>query len=182
MRPRDVLAIALVSLLSIPSALGAQNAILPFLGGGLAKGVGELGSDTGSGWTVVGGFDLSLDDLVTPGFGVGLAGTFAHIPYSGLFDEATQVTAVSLEAIYAFGDDTSTVRPFVRGGGGLHVRRYDPGNILDNPNTVIRPGLSAAAGVMIPAGSVDFMAGARFTSAPDGGFVAIIGGVSIPIR
>jgi hypothetical protein len=179
MRPRDVLAAALISLLSIPSALNAQNAILPFLGGGLAKGVGELGSDTGSGWTVVGGFDVSLDE-VTPGFGVGLAGTFAQIPYSGPFDESTQVTAVSLEAIYAFGDATGTVRPFVRGGGGLHVRRYDPGDILDNPNTVVRPGLSAAAGVMVPAGSVDFMVGARVTSAPDGGFVAIIGGISVP--
>jgi hypothetical protein len=183
MRPRRVLAVALVSLLTLPSAVSAQNAILPFIGGGLARGIGELGDDTGNGWTVVGGFDIPMD-AVAPGFAVGLAGTFANIPYSsdlGDFGEASQVTAVSLEAVYNFGEATSSMRPFVRGGGGLNVRRYDPGEIDTSPNTVIQPGFSAGAGATFVASSVDFIVGARFTTAPDGGFLALFGGVAVPL-
>jgi hypothetical protein len=122
-----------------------------------------------------------MDD-VTPGFGVGLAGSFAHIPYGGGFNEAAQVIAASLEAIYQFGDATSSVRPFVRGGGGLNVRRYDPGDIVTPSNTVARPGLTAGAGASIVAGSIDVLAGARFTTSPDEGFLGIHVGVAVPLR
>jgi hypothetical protein len=181
MSRHPVLTLSLALSLTLPCALGAQNAIVPFLAGGLARGMGNLSDDTGSGWMLLGGLDLSFDD-VTPGFGVGLAGSFAQIPYAGGFDEAAQVMAVSLEAIYSFGEAASTMRPFVRAGGGVHVRRYDPGDIPTFGTSATRPGFSAGAGANILAGSVDVIAGARFTGAADGGFLAFHGGLAIPLR
>ena len=90
--------------------------------------------------------------------------------------------AASLEAIYMFGDAGSSVRPFLRGGGGLHARRYDPGDIETPANTSVRPGFSAGAGASVLAGSVDVLAGARFTSAPDGGSLGFYIGVALPLR
>lgn len=181
MRRQMFFSIVLILFLTLPGAVAAQNVIVPFIGGGLARGIGDLADDTGNGWMAFGGIDLAMDDIA-PGFAIGLTGTFAQIPYSGAFNEAAQVTGVTLEASYHAGEETAMLRPYVRGGGGLSLRRYEPGDITTQATTLSGVGFSAGAGVNILAGSVDVIVGGRFNSAPDGGFVAAHVGIAIPIR
>jgi hypothetical protein len=182
MRRHTLSTIVFTSLLAVvPCALQGQNVIVPFIGGGLARGIGDLGENAGNGWMVVGGVDLGVDAL-TPGFAIGLAGSFANIPYDSDFNEAVQVTALDLEASLTIGDEASMVRPFVRGGGGFHMQRNDPGDIPDRIITAKGLGFSAGAGVNVMAGPVDVRVGARFSSAPGGGAIGLYGALAIPLR
>ena len=182
MRRLTLSAVAFAFTLLVPYGLQAQNAIIPFIGGGLARGVADLADDTSNGWLVLGGFDLPMDGIY-PGFSVGLTGGYAFIPYTGGFDESAQVTTVDVEASFTIGDAASMVRPFVRGGGGLHLQRNDPGNIDENPTTDMSLGFGGGAGVNIMAGSVDVMLGARFSTAPGGGGVlGFFAGIALPLR
>lgn len=180
MRRHTFSSIVLIVFLALPGTVAAQNVIVPFIGGGLARGIGDLANDTGNGWMVLAGFDLPMNDIA-PGFGIGIAGTFAQIPYTGDFNEAMRVTGVTLEASYQVGEETAMLRPFVRGGGGLNLRRYEPGDIATQPTTTSGVGFSAGAGAKIMAGSVDVIIGARFSGTTDGGAVALHGGIAIPL-
>src|SRR5688572_29063805 len=62
MRRLTLSAVAFAFTLLVPSTLHAQNAIVPFIGGGLARGVADLADNTSNGWLVLGGFDLPMDD------------------------------------------------------------------------------------------------------------------------
>jgi hypothetical protein len=158
----------------------AEPLVVPFIGGGLAMGTGDLSRDTNSGWFVLGGVDVPLPSVAT-GFSAGLTGSFSQIPYGGGFDEATQVTALSAEGSYRIGSAASMVRPYVRAGAGVQIHRYDPGELLTPAIWDTRPALSAGAGVSIMMGAADAVLGARFGSGTDAGFVGLHAGVAIPV-
>jgi hypothetical protein len=161
------------------STLSAQQ-IVPFIGGGVAMGMGDVGDDTDPGWLLLGGFDVPLP-LVADGFGFGVAGAFANIPYKGTFSEKLQVTSVTAEISYLIGAATSSLRPYVRGGAGVQVHRYDPGTIDTRSETNARLGFSAGAGVSFSLGTANAVVGGRLAMAEDGGFVGGHAGVSIPV-
>jgi hypothetical protein len=173
--------LALLVLMAAHSPARASAQIVPFIGGGLALGTGDLSDDTDNGWLIIGGLDVPVSS-VAPGFAVGVTASYTNIPYGGQFSEATGVTAISAELSYLLGAASSRVRPYVRGGGGLQVHRYDPGIINTNPNTDSRAGFTAGAGVNIGMGSAaDAVIGARFASGTDGGFLGFHAGVAVPI-
>jgi hypothetical protein len=175
-------ALPFVSLLfaaALPCALSAQQ-IVPFVGGGVAVGMGDAGDDTDPGFLVVGGFDVPLP-VVTDGFGFGVAAAFANIPYKGNFSEVLQITAVTAEISYLIGAATSSLRPYIRGGGGVQVHRYDPGDIDTESVTNARIGFSAGAGLSFSLGAANALVGGRLAMGKDGGFVGGHVGVSVPV-
>jgi opacity protein-like surface antigen len=178
MRRQLLLGIAFI-LAAIPCELGAQQ-IVPFIGGGLAMGTGDLGEDTNNGWFVLGGVDVPLT-TVTPGFAIGVAGSYARIPYDGQFDEATQVTTISGELSYLIGEPAHVVRPYIRAGGGVQIHRYDPGSLNTNSITDTRAGFTAGAGLNVRMSAVDVVVGARFASGSGGGFLGFHGGLALPV-
>jgi hypothetical protein len=168
-----VVSLLLAAALPITSVSAQQ--IVPFVGGGVALGLGDAGENAEIGWLVLGGFDVPLS-VVTEGFGFGVAGSFANIPYEGPVDDKVQITSVTAEISYLIGEPTSTVRPYIRGGGGVQIHRYD----LDD-NTDVMAGGTAGAGVRFALGGADGMIGARLGMAADGGFVGFHAGVAIPV-
>jgi hypothetical protein len=159
--------------------LGAQQ-IIPFVGGGVALGMGDVGEDSSAGWLVLGGFDVPLP-IVTDGFGIGVSASYANVPYEGGFSEAMQVTTVSGEITYRIGEAAAMVRPYLRGGAGVQIHRYEPGDTNFSPVTDTRAGVTAGAGVLVMMGAADAMLGARFNSGTDGGYLGVHVGVAIPV-
>jgi hypothetical protein len=162
----------------LPADLAAQD-IVPFVGGGIAKGSGDLGDDTSSGWFIIGGVDVTLPSI-DPGLGFGPTVTYASIPYNGTFSERAQLTTISGELSYAFG--SGHVRPYIRGGAGVQIHKYDPGSINTNSVTSSQAAFTAGAGVGFQTSSAQLTVGARFSTASDGGFLGIHAGVAIPLR
>lgn len=180
MRTHTIPTLALIlALVAVPGAdLHGQERVVPFAGAGLALGTGELGDDTGTGWTVFGGLDLPLG---VPGLSVGATAGYARIPYDGAFDEVTNVTSLLGELEYVIGAASpGMVLPYVRGGAGIHVHRYDPGSIAANATTLSRPGVSLGVGVKAPLGAVTAFLGGRFVTDLDRGFIGFHGGLSLP--
>jgi hypothetical protein len=176
-------ALPVVSLLlaaALPSSGASAQQIVPFVGGGVALGMGDVGDDSNTGWLVVGGFDVPLP-VVTEGFGVGVSASYANVPYQGGFSEAMKITSITAELSYLIGDATSMVRPYVRGGGGVQIHRYDPGDIDTNEVTDTRAGFTGGAGVRIAMGAADAMVGARLATGTDGGFLGVHVGVAVPV-
>jgi hypothetical protein len=159
--------------------LSAQQ-IVPFAGGGVALGMGDVGDDSDTGWLVLGGFDVPLP-VVTEGFGIGVAAQYANVPYQGTFSESLQVTSITGEISYLIGAATSMVRPYVRGGGGVQIHKYDPGDIDTSSLTSTRAGFTAGAGVRIAMGAADALVGGRLTTGSDGGFLGVHVGVAVPV-
>ena len=158
--------------------LSAQ--IVPYLGGGVALGMGDVGDDSDAGWLVLGGIDVPLA-IVAEGFAIGFSASYANVPYKGGFSEAVKITTVSGEASYLFGEVTSSVRPYVRGGLGGQIHQYDPGDTNFSTITDTRFGVVAGAGVRVPMGAADAMVGARFATGEDGGFLGFHAGVAVPV-
>lgn len=181
MKRHLLVASAFLLLTAFPRTHLVAQHIIPFIGGGLAAGTGDLGEDTGNGWFVVGGVDIPIA-AVDPGFAVGVTASYSRIPYEGGFSEATQVTAISGELSYLIGDPANLLRPYLRAGGGLQVHRYDPGSIAANPVTDTRAGFTAGAGVNISTGGADVVLGSRFTTGSGGGFVGFHAGIALPLR
>lgn len=177
------LPLVVLALLGSSGTLRAQSSgVVPFLGGGLAMGTGDLSKDTNNGWLAFGGVDVPLD--AWPGLGLGVVGSFANIPYaSGGFDEATQVTTVSAELSYLIGSEsTGTVKPYIRAGGGVQVHRYDPGTTLFSAKQDTRAAVTAGAGLLFDlSSSANALLGARFQSGEDGGFLGIHAGLAFPV-
>src|SRR5689334_3218367 len=83
-------ALALFGAVTLPVCeLAAQRRVVPFVGGGVATGNGNLSDDTDSGWLGYVGLDIPLS--LTPGLSVGVTASYAHIPYKGSFNEATNI-------------------------------------------------------------------------------------------
>ena len=119
---------AIVAAVSTPlDDAHAQRRIVPFFGGGLASGSGDLSEGTDNGWHLFGGVDFPLG--ITPGLSFGVTASYTHVPYSGGFDEATNIPAIFGEFGYlALANSMSVIKPYVRAGAGVQVRRYDPGS------------------------------------------------------
>ena len=91
------------------------------------------------------------------------------------------MTAVNAEVSYFLTEAGGMVRPFVRGGAGVNIERYEPGDIATVPTSATRFGFTAGLGTNVMAGALDVVVGARFTSTVDGGFLALHAGISIPL-
>lgn len=158
--------------------LAAQERVVPFFGGGLATGTGDLGQDTSNGWHLFGGLDLPFG---TQGVTVGVTASYTHIPYGGGFQEATDVTGVFGEVGYVFNAASASVaKPYLRGGAGVLVNRYDPGLIDANATSDARAGLTAGAGVRLSLGATAVLLGAQLSSGTDAGHLAFRGALSFP--
>lgn len=157
----------------------AQRRLVPFVGGGLATGTGDLSQDTNSGWLVFAGVDTPLG--LTPGLTFGLTGSYAHVPYKGTFDEATNIPAVFGELGYTFAAQSSSiVKPYVRAGAGVQLRKYDPGTTGYRKQSDGGVAFSAGGGLQFLVSSTALFVGAHFVSDSNAGILAFHGGVAFP--
>lgn len=159
----------------------AQRRIVPFFGGGLASGSGDLGKDTESGWHVFGGVDFPLG--ITPGLSFGVTASYSHVPYDGSFDEATTIPAIFGEVGYLLlSNSTSVVKPYVRAGAGVQIRQYDPGSTGFREQSEARLAFSAGGGLQFNVATTAVFAGAQFMSDANAGVLAFHAGVAFPGR
>jgi opacity protein-like surface antigen len=161
--------------------LGAQQRVVPYFGAGLASGTGDLSDDTDNGWLVYGGIGFPVGKNRAVSIGVTLG--YAHIPYLGGFEEATNVTSLVGELGYLVGASSpGRVKPYVRGGLGMIQRRYDPGDTGYESSSESDIGFSAGAGLNFVFNSTTFFLGGHIVSTADAGFLAFHGGLSFPGR
>jgi hypothetical protein len=172
------LALALAAFgLLVSSAVDAQQHLMPHLSAGVAVGTGDLGQDTGNGWFVLGGVDLPI---LAPGLTIGPVLGYGRIPYDGGFGETESITTMFGEVGYVTDlAALGPVQPYLRSGGGLHVHRYDPGNIPTQPTTLSLAGFSAGAGVTVAFGRAVGFVGGRYMGSASRGFVGFHAGLTI---
>jgi hypothetical protein len=157
----------------------AQRRIVPFAGAGLAKGMGDLSDNTGNGWVVYGGVDLPIGS--SPALTLGVTASYAHVPYDGSFDEATNIPGVFAELGYTFlASSPSKFKPYVRAGGGAMVHKYDPGSTAFRETSEGKLAFSGGAGLQMLVSSVAIFAGAHIVTDADAGYLAIHGGLAFP--
>ena len=161
---------------------GAQRRVVPFAGAGLAKGMNDLSDGTDNGWLAYAGVDIPLPAL-NPGLAIGVTGSYARIPYSGPFDEATSVSALLGEVSYTIGAaGTSIVKPYLRAGLGGQVRKYDPGTTGFREQSEGGLAVSAGAGVNLRVSSLAVNVGAHLVTDADVGVLGIHAGIGWPGR
>ena len=157
----------------------AQRRIVPFAGGGLAKGMGDLSDNTGNGWLVFGGVDIPLG--TNPALTLGVTASYAHVPYEGTFNEATNIPGIFGEIGYTFlARSTSKVKPYVRAGGGATLHKYDPGSTGFRETSQGKLAFSGGAGLQLLVSSFAVFAGAHVVTDADAGYLAIHGGLAFP--
>jgi hypothetical protein len=173
-------ALALLGAVTLPvSNLTAQRRVVPFFGGGIATGNGDLSDDTDTGWLGYVGLDVPLS--LTPGLSVGVTASYAHIPYKGTFDEATNIPGVFAEAGYVIAERSSfPVKPYLRGGVGVEVHKYDPGSTAYREESETGMSFSGGGGLQVAVASLAIFAGAQFVTNGDAGYLAIHGGLAFP--
>jgi hypothetical protein len=158
---------------------GAQRRVTPFFGGGLATGTGDLGDDTESGWLAFAGVDVPLGS--TPGLTLGLTASYARVPYKGSFDESTGVPALFAEVGYVIGASSSRmVQPYIRGGAGVQLRKYDPGTTGYRKQSDGGLAFSAGGGLQFHFSPATVFVGAHLVSDADAGVLGFHGGVAFP--
>lgn len=159
----------------------AQRRIVPFFGGGLASGSGDLGENTDNGWHIFGGVDFPLG--LTPGLSFGVTASYSHVPYTDSFDEATNVPALFGEVGYlVLANSSSIVKPYVRAGAGVQLRQYDPGETGFREQSDARLAFSAGGGFQFSVATTAVFLGAQFMSDADAGILAFHGGLAFPGR
>jgi len=156
--------------------------VIPFAGGGVALGTGDLGKETDPGWFALGGVDIPLYTILAREASLRAGVSHARIPYAEGFGDEMAVTSVSGELSYHFGRPARIVQPYVRGGVALNVHQYDPGDLAGATTTDARAGVAGGAGLNIMFGPADLVIGAHFTSGTDAGFVGFHGGFALPLR
>jgi hypothetical protein len=173
-------ALVLVGAVALPvSNLAAQRRVVPFFGGGVASGNGDLSDDTDSGWLGYVGFDVPLS--LTPGLSVGVTASYAHIPYKGSFNEAMNIPGLFADVGYVVGERSSfPVKPYLRGGLGLEVHKYDPGSTAFREESETGMSFSGGGGLGMRVSSVMVFGGAQYVTNGDAGYLAIHGGVAFP--
>ena len=159
----------------------AQRRVVPFAGGGLATGMKDLSEGTDNGWSAFAGIDIPLPS-VSPALSVGVAGSYSHLPYAGIYDEATSVSAIVGELGYVFGGLSSVVKPYVRGGLGAQLRKYDPGTTGFREQSEGGLALSGGAGVQFLVASTAIFVGAHVLTDAVAGVLTIHGGIGLPGR
>lgn len=170
----------LVSVIPFADA-GAQRRIVPFVGGGLAAGTGDLSENTDNGWLVFGGLDFPLG--LNPGLSFGVTGSYTRVPYKGAFDEGTNIPAFFGELGYVIGvNSSSIVKPYLRAGAGVQLRKYDPGTTGFREQSDGGLAFTAGGGLQFLVSAASVFAGAHFVGDADAGFLAFHGGVAFPGR
>jgi len=173
--------LAAVLMAAKPGDANAQRRIVPFIGGGLAAGTGDLGENTDNGWLVFGGVDLPLGS--TPGLKFGVTASYARVPYQGSFDEYSGVAGLFGEVGYTFwAASPRIVKPYVRAGGGVQMRKYDPGSTGYREQSDGGLAFSGGGGLEFLVSSAAIIAGAHFVSDADAGVLAFHAGVAFPGR
>lgn len=180
MKRFSLAALALACAVTLPvSELTAQRRVVPFFGGGIATGNGDLGDDTDAGWLGFVGLDVPLS--LTPGLSVGVTGSYVHIPYKGSFDEAMNIPGLFGEVGYVIAQQSSfPIKPFLRGGVGVEVHRYDPGSTAFREQSDTRVAFGGGGGLEFLVGSTAIFAGAQYVTNGDAGYLAIHGGLALP--
>ena len=175
-----IAALALVGAVTLPvSDLAAQRRVVPFVGGGIATGNGDLSDDTDTGWLGYVGLDVPLS--VTPGLSVGVTASYAHIPYKGSFNEATNIPGLFGEVGYVIAERSSfPIKPFLRGGVGVEVHKYDPGSTAFRESSKTGMSFSGGGGLQFLVGPTAIFAGAQYVSNGDAGYLALHGGLAFP--
>ena len=164
----------------VASSASAQRRITPFIGGGLATGTGLLGENTESGWLAFGGIDLPLG--FDPGLTFGVTASYARVPYTGSFNEYTSVPSLFGELGYVLGaQSTRIVKPYLRAGAGVQLRKYDPGDTGFRKQSDGGLGFSAGAGVQFSFSPASVFVGARFVGDSDAGVLGFHGGIAFPV-
>ena len=175
-------ALVLLGAVTLPvSNLAAQRRIVPFFGGGVATGNGDLSDDTDSGWLGYVGLDVPLS--LTPGLSVGVTASYAHIPYKGSFNEATNIPGLFGEVGYIIAEKSSfPVKPFLRGGVGVEVHKYDPGSTSFREQSETGMSVSGGGGIQFAIASTTIFAGAQYITNGDAGYLALHGGLALTGR
>jgi hypothetical protein len=151
--------------------------IVPFVGGGMSIGTGDLSTDSDNGWLAYGGLDIRLGD--TPEWSLGGTLGYSHIPYRSGFGEATNATSLVAEVSYLFfATSPAPVRPYLRAGGGMLRQKYDPGNTSYAVTSESTLALSAGGGFDVRIGSASLFVGVHFVGGSGSGLVAVHGGLA----
>jgi hypothetical protein len=74
------------------------------------------------------------------------------------------------------------VKPYVRAGAGVQVRKYDPGTTGYRKQSDGGLAFSAGAGLQFLVSSTALFVGAHFVSDADAGLLAFHGGIAFPGR
>jgi hypothetical protein len=176
---RNLLAVAsLFLVVAAPASdLAAQRRIVPFLGGGLASGVGDLSDGTDMGYLIFGGLDWAIASK--PGLAIGVTASYTHIPYASDYNDATNIPALFGEIGYLFGATSpSKVKPYVRAGLGFLQHNYDSGDLNLEEDSETQAAFSAGAGLNFIMRAVSLFAGAHLINGfDDTSFIAFYGGV-----
>jgi len=174
-------ALLLLALLP-PAGLLAQDAQVrttPFAGAGLAMGTADLAADTNAGWMIFGGMNVPVG---YEGFSVGLTAAFSEVPYEGGFNEKNQVTTVTADVGWSFLNLMGGgVTPYVRGGAGIRVDRYEPGTLGGPGTSETGFGGSLGAGVSVPLGPGTGLLGAHLITGRNAGIWGLHAGIGVPL-
>ena len=171
----------LLLLVLLPGAgLLAQERVIPFLGGGLALGTGDLADDTDAGWMIFGGVDVPVG---AEGFSLGLAATFSEVPHRGRFDEKNQVATVTADVGWSPQNLVGGgVAPYLRVGAGIRVDRFDPGELAGPGTSESGFGGNLGGGVAIPLGRGRALVGAHLITGRNAGVWGVHAGFAVPLE
>jgi hypothetical protein len=175
-------AVAVMLAVAIPSGdAAAQRRVIPYFGGGLAAGTGDLGTDTDNGWLAFAGLDFPLG--LNPGLTFGVTATYAHVPFQSEFDEATNIPAFVGELGYVIGANSSSiVKPYLRAGLGVQLRKYDPGTTGFREQSDGGLAFSGGGGLQFLVSTASVFVGAHYVGDADAGFLAFHAGIGFPGR
>jgi hypothetical protein len=167
-----------VAVAALPESARAQNPTF-HVGGGIAMGVGDLDEGTEMGWMGFAGVDMPLKSW--PGLGVGATASYAHIPYEGDADDATNIPALLVELSYLVGATSpSPLKFYLRGGAGVLQHRYDPGNSNADDESETKAGFGAGVGFLYARPGITPFAGVHLISGgSDTGYYTVYAGISI---
>jgi hypothetical protein len=113
----------------------------------------------------------------------GVTASYSHVPYQGDFDEATNIPALFGELGYVvLANSSSIVKPYLRAGAGVQLRRYDPGATGFREQSDARLAFSGGGGLQFAVAATTVFLGAQFMSDANAGVLAFHGGVAFPGR
>ncbi|HUQ46774.1 MAG TPA: outer membrane beta-barrel protein [Gemmatimonadaceae bacterium] len=177
--------LAMVVLAALVDALPrtAQSQMwIPAVGGGPAFAMGDLkDSGTETGWLGFAGLDYTLAAM--PGATVGVSLSYAHIPYEGTADDATNIPAATVDVAYAFGAATGAkIQPYVRAGIGVLQHKYDAGSSTGGDESETKLAGAAGVGISLNMGPVTPFVGVHYiTGGSDTQYYTIYAGLAFPM-
>ena len=171
--------VALVVAAAVPLVpVGAQN-ISFYLGGGGAFPTGDLKDDGAeTGWIGFAGVGVPIRSV--PGAFVGVTGIYAHIPYEGDLDDATNIPGLFADLGYVFGAASPTrIKPYIRFGVGVLQHRYSLEGYSSDGDEETKLGGAIGAGLNFAMQSFTPFVGAHFvTGGSDTSFLAAYVGLA----